>query len=1103
MKHIFDTLASDFRLYDLFGDADSLSTTQLWVLEIEREDASELRYLYGRTLPGSYQSNEWTGTTTSKTPLYEKCSVRTHALTLRTSAEKLKIFLQSFINGASLQEATKLATLVLSEKLSAKVGSVTFGIKPNVRPVMHLPTRDYFQSKTKRLSPTSFVSADSGAVFSEGKPNVFAVPEGCDRKIAEAACYALDADTGLNFAALDAWRLGDFEFICVPGLTNSGRPKFEITLKGKSSSLKLFEPLTREPADLLVVLNAYSDDSVQVSYVARLGKTIRYPIDHTFIIEEFKNQVATAFTLEIYALGEAGEESCLRLQTGAYFVRSMNMSMQMIESTRSTDRMGWLAKQVPARAKAKLEAAERVARAVHPSRSEIGGHANDPWVSQNRLIESKVQGLLPKASTGRFFLTLSDSGGMSRLHLIDWLRGVFERYHDAQIAWIDPFMEDVGIELLHMMGTTTGDYLIITTEKQSKEDSEADPKLQNRTQRLLSCCAKWGNGYFGNVRLKVLAVPESKVHDRMILIRAADGRPLAGYHLSNSIQRANDNFPLLATPIPLDVLPHVFEFADRIIQSTLHGDEMKAPTAKLIFDSTACRPEVKENSEELNHRSSFVDAPRAGDVLAWWLNDQEFAGLSGPDLLQLMSSKGNVKDGQLDPERFKDMPSKFWSEGFPFQDFHSAWDAVGYVLANSHAGEFFTEDMTPLPDALKQMLLEHLNPSRADALQAKVKKSYLDVEYYRSMSLSMLLLSNYEPSSVFHYSAVGTSWSDYYALKILWSRAPQNFVDWLAATCSNPIGESHRKCALLAQAFQLICLTLTFDKKPEQIDALLKSSVSIVAWVGIHAFKDAINDGSFGVDAISKLDLIEPHSGQRTVLCWLINEANYDNSDAKPYLIAKLTQSIDAPLTDKQLQDILQPVRDRLGRLHHLTPWVMESLLIPMLGLKVIDAAQVSREWLDDLTTQWREALDGGRLYFTYDGNGAFTDELAALTAHLAPADQVHVFDEIGKIFKALARTIRQPLSPQVNWSSYIRAYEVNLWLFALARRIASLVHRGEDQPLKTLLEESESLIECPSGSAWERVTNRELLMYLKGDPDQIKAHRLLHTIHAAINSNR
>ena len=52
----------------------------------------------------------------------------------------------------------------------------------------------------------------------------------------------------------------------------------------------------------------------------------------------------------------------------------------------------------------------------------------------------------------------------------------------------------------------------------------------------------------------------------MILIRSANGQPLAGYHLSNSVQRASEKHPLLVTPIPLDVIPQVFEYVDQIIQ---------------------------------------------------------------------------------------------------------------------------------------------------------------------------------------------------------------------------------------------------------------------------------------------------------------------------------------------------------------------------------------------------------------------------------------------------------------------------------------------------------------------------------------------------------
>lgn len=1098
MIKILSTLFSDFRLHSLFGDDQNLTVSQIWVLEIVRDGTSELRFLYGRSLPGTYQSNSWSGTVSSKTPLYENCSVKTHALTLHTSTEQLKAFLGNFISGASLQAASQLSGLTISDKLAKMVGASTFGVNPIARPVMHLPTRDYYQFQTSRLSPTSYASVDSGAISPEEKPKVFSVPEGCDIKIAEAACQALDADTGMDFSKLDAWRIGDFEFICAPGLNSAERSKYDLSLKGRQSSLTLFEPLTREPSDLLVMVKAYSDDSTQSSYIARLGKDASYPLHHTFELKEFQGQACTAYTLEIYALGVNEEQSSLQLQTGAYFYREMNFNMQIVESIRTNGQLGWLAKKVPNREKAKVEAAGQIGRAIRPSRSRIGGHSDDPWVPLNRLTEDNVKQLCPKKSDGRFFLTLNDSGGMSRLLLTNWLRAIFERHHDAQIAWIDPYMEDVGIELLNRLGTATADYLIITTEKESSDDSKRDAGQPNRVGKLLARCADWGNGYFGNVRLKVLAVPESKLHDRMILIRSASGQPLAGYHLSNSIQRASENLPLLATPIPLDVLPQVFEYADQIIQSTLHSDGKTPPTARLIFNSAEVERSEEDEPKGLNQHSSFVDPPRAGDVLAWWLDDAQLTGLSGPVLMEQMNASGYIKDGRLDPERFDSLPIKFWGEGLPLADFHSAWDALGYVLAHSHAGNLYTEEQLPLPDLLKQALLEHISPSRPSALPPRLKKSQLDFEHYRSQELSALLLSNSDPLRVFDYSPVDTSWSDYYAIKLLWSQEPKQLVSWLSTVCSKPI-KHPRTHALVVEALKNICLSVSFDKHHEQIDALLQSNVNIIRWIGLHALENAINRGSWGVEDLSKIDQIQPASVRRTILCWLINEANYFNSDAKPKLIALLTQSIQAPLTDGELKDVLQPVRGRLGRLHHFTPWILESMLVPMLEQRAIDITQVARQWLTELIAQWRAALNNDSPHFKLEADGAFTDELAVLTKYLSPADREEIFRALRKVFDALARTIRQPMSAQVSWKSHINAHEVNFWLYALARRIAALVH-DESPLLNELLLESESIIERINPSTFGRVSRDELLTYVKGDPDQIKSHSLHHTIQSVVD---
>ncbi|PHN51617.1 VPA1262 family protein [Pseudomonas syringae] len=1104
MTDALDTLASDFRLHELFGDDQLATATQIWILEIERAASAELRFLYGRSLPGTHESHKWSGTSSSKTSVYDGCSAKTHALALYTSTQQLKIFLKHFLSGATLDAASQLADIQLDEKLNSKVGATLFGGNPVARPVMHLPTRDFFQFRTSRLSPTSYASVDSAAISSDSKAETFNMAEGLDRKIAEAACQSLNADTGLDFASLDAWRIGDFEFICIPGQNRAEKSKYEITLKGDDASLKLSEPLTQDASDLLVVVNAYSADSVLATHTARLDKHEKYPLKHGFRLETFVKQICTSFTLEIYALSGLGE-SFLVLQTGNYFVRSMNLNMQMVEPIRSNEKLSWLEKRVPPKDQAKLQATARVGRALRDSRSQLGGHTADPWVALNSATETTMKQLCPKTSKGRFFLTLTDSGGTSRIQLTEWLRKIFESHHDAQIAWFDPFMEDVGIDLLHRMGTAAGDYLIITTEKESKEDSKAGADQPNRIQNLLNQCTGWGNGYFGNVRLKVLAVPENKIHDRMILIRSASGRPLAGYQLSNSIQRANDNYPLVATPIPLDVMPHVFEYCDQIIQSTLHGEGKKVPTAKLIFDSTSFTKSEKEDEEQkgLNHRSCFTDAPRAGDVLAWWLDDLEFAGLSGAELMNQLEAKGKVKDGKLNPEMFESIPAKFWTEGMPLEDFHSAWDALGYVLAHCQGGQLYTEEHKPFPQELQSVLLEHLNPARQGALQPRVRKALLDLEHYRSQDLTKLLLSTDDPDAAFRYSPPDTSWSDYYALKLLWSHAPQALVNWLSEVCAQPV-KGLRPNVLVIEVFKRISLSLGFDKHPVQIEALLHSETSIVTWVGLHAFKDAINKGAWGVQTLGLIDQVRPASAHRTILCWLINEANYDESDVKHHLIAKLTQSLERPLSDQELQDILQPVRGRLGRLHHFTPWILESLLLPMLEQKTVDTAQVSREWFSELTSQWRGSLkDNNSLHFKLEADGAFTDELATLTRYLAPEDQKAIVAELWKIFNALARTIRQPFSAQVSWQSHIRAHEVNLWLYALARRIDALVDVDASPSLAELLLESEEIIDRLPDSYRDYATSTELLTYMKGDPNQLKFHRLGHTIYKAITSGQ
>ena len=1099
MINHLNTLFADSRLYDLFGDDSNIIVSQIWILDIERENSSELRFLYGRSLPSTYQSHCWHGTVSKKVSLYDNCSVKTHSLTIHTSTKKLKAFLEQFINGASLQSSSQFAELTISEELANIVGESTFGENPIIRPVMHFPTRDYYQFQTKQLSPTNHCSVDSGSVSPDDKPKVFSVPEGCDMIIAEAACRALDADTGMNFSKIDSWRLSDFEFTCAPGFNASERCKYDISLKGDHSSLKLFEPLTKEPSDLLVIIKAYSDGSVQSSYITKISKDSSYPICHSFEIQAFQNQAGTAYTMEIYALGSNENDSFLLIQTGNYFVREASFNLQLMDGVRSNENFSWLDKKVPKKEKFRLEQAKQIERAARTSRSKIGGHTPDPWVATNRLIKKRVKQLCPDNSEGSFFATLNDSG-VSRLELGNWLKDIFKKHHNAKVAWVDPYMEDVGIELLNRLGTDSANYLIITTEKTSNNDSTNDSSQPTRVDNLLARCSGWNNGYFGSVDLKVLAVPESKLHDRMILIRSANDQPLAGYHLSNSIQRASENHPLLVTPIPLDVLPHVFEYIDKIIQHTLHAYDSEL-LAKIIFDSTNSQTQMEEKPHEFNHFCSFSEHPYAGSVIAWWLNDEQLSDLSGDALVEEMDKKGYVKDGQLDPYLFDALPAKFWTEGLPITDFPSAWDALSCVIANSpasrYSGSFYNKEHAILSEPVKLALLEHISPSRANALQPRLTKTQLDIEHYRLQEIKKLLLSPDNPFRIFEYLPVYASSSDIYSIKLLWAEDPKQLVSWLSILLTGPIKQP-RSHALAVEALKHICLCISFDKNHEQIDALLESNVSLIIWIGLHALANAINRGDWGIEALSKIDHIET-SVRRTIQCWMINEANYLTSDMKPQLITYLIQSLHSSLTDDEFKDILQHVRGRLGRLHHFTPWILESMLIPMLEHGKVNINQIANQWLIELTTQWQAALKNNDIHFTLEADGAFTDELAVLTKYLDSNVQEEIFGQLRKVFNTLARTIRRPMSAQISLKSYSNAHQVNLWLYALANRITEVLP-SQSISLNELLADSKEIIDRISPSAWDGFAINRLSNYAQHDPKIICSHHFHQIIQTAID---
>ena len=90
-------------------------------------------------------------------------------------------------------------------------------------------------------------------------------------------------------------------------------------------------------------------------------------------------------------------------------------------------------------------------------------------------------------------------------------------------------------------------------------NKEADQK--NRITKILEECEK--NDLIENTKISIFGLMQGVLHDRYILIFDQANLPLAGFHLSNSLQKEAENYPLLITPIPLDILYELNEYQQK------------------------------------------------------------------------------------------------------------------------------------------------------------------------------------------------------------------------------------------------------------------------------------------------------------------------------------------------------------------------------------------------------------------------------------------------------------------------------------------------------------------------------------------------------------
>lgn len=602
-------------------------------------------------------------------------------------------------------------------------------------------------------------------------------------------------------------------------------------------------------------------------------------------------------------------------------------------------------------------------------------------------------------------------------------------------------------------------------------DVPSEEISDQRIRNLLAACKIWVTRY-GSVRLRVFGLPQEDVHDRMVLIRDAQLRPVVGYHLSNSLQKANENYPLLITPIPTDVLQRVLDYTDELLRSSASPASHQSGGAvklKNLFDSDA--------QQETPLRYIPVDVfntARIGEILDWWLSSSNLTAADAPTLKGLLNASSLLCDDDLQGEAFEHLPPKIWQEGVQLPNFNSAWDALGTVLSSTQAGHTIYEAPDASVPQLREALLKYLDSNRLDAIQPPERRTMIDMTTELRRSLAGLMKQAQNPDVWFHFDVTEVSWGDYYALKVLWATDPAALVAWVEEGVDECFRENRRRQLGLKCAVRLISFEIYRSCSPRQLEALLKSANDLLRWIGYAAFESIAHDDFKALSPSGITSLLAPKD-RLDLLGWMTERVAHQDKPIRPALIQELHASMPEKLDEATLVSSVNSMRNVLGNVYDTSPWMLQEVLIPLINTQRLEVDMVARLWSEELFKTWT-GRDTSSVSFHFDTEGRFTDEVANLCAAASMNVRTEVLARVSKEVSAYARVVQRPLSAQIDWPSYNNAFKMLLWISAFLW--AWLEQSSHPNQIELVLQSAEAALARRSKGDWDRFSSEELLRY-------------------------
>jgi hypothetical protein len=1047
MAPTLDDLLNDSRLTRLFAKDTFHCALQLWILQIKSGQSIQNRIIYGRLLPYSYSSNRWSSTGDDNFHTFGQVKAQVVQLNLYVNSVHCTEMLQQLSAGRTISAISEKLKFGLTEELKTRFGSIALNAEELVyRPVAYLLNRDA-HDQSSLSSPHGGAGAFSASITQADKGALFRLGRDYDIALTEAVVKHLNAHTGLDFGGVDTARFGDLELIVFPALDDLERPL--LSARWTDTPLALvarFNPLqVPRLSGFQFRLSITNGDQITYSSIATAERDGEGVYQCKFEVSEQLRARTDSTELEIF--GFDGEHSrqgtlCCRWRIG--YIREIHLQSHVVGHEAIPAKFDWLEKTTRSSASARVKAALTINRGNIGFTNRIGRREADPWVPSNRDLASLFARLHPPKSEGRFFLRWGQGDGDGRLQFVEWFRALLAKYEQHQIVIFDPYFADAGLGLLSLCAAPKADYIVFTSlPKPSKKDEstsgETDKPAPGRINNLMASC-EHNSHLLKRIKLRIYGLKDGRLHDRYILIMAQDGLPAAGFNLSNSFQKAAENYPLLITPIPADTLLRVEKYKSGLIQEAKEAKAAQSeggtdnPLMRLLFDSSSST-KAPLRYEPLQ----FLENAQAGDVLSRWTGVPSLQGLCGDMLKERMAALGLLKGDTLALPDTAGLRRCLTEQAGDFANFTATWDVLGDMLAHSHTeGHSFRELKSEhgFFEFLTRFLEVSFNRAHDEADR---ELAVMSPQFFRK-PIEELLHSSYRPDQLFSatkYAAL--TWSEYFAIKFLWWYDPNALLviaeAQMASVPVEPQGPDAVRLSLLGQIVSEISLSIEFDISEVQRDRLIRSGNGLLQWMGMNAIERVLGKPG-GLATALELVAAFSYPTQVWALGWLVHRAAGNPKTAEIYkgLIEALHGVLPTLVPADDLRCAIDSMRGHMRQLGWAEPWLFQDVVFPLLQNDRANTDDACEIWVQELAALLEPELGHRTGLFDRAREGRTTNIAAFLFAYSSPVRQQNSLESLKAILKRQQRILQQPLASTSDWTRWDNALMVSMWILTFAR---------------------------------------------------------------------